>query len=179
MTVPQKEAADALEHVANAGQRSATAYRYQKFSPYLFLWGAIWIVGFTVSYLLPAAWQVWLALVPAGILASIWIDKRSRSSRGWKYGVECLAIFLFIFAVYTILPPRSAAQGSALFPLVVALLYVLFGVSMRAARITVLGFVLGALTVGGFLWLPQYFLLWMAAVGGGTLILGGSWLRTV
>jgi hypothetical protein len=81
--------------------------------------------------------------------------------------------------VFAILPPHSTAQGAALFPLVVALLYVVAGVSTRAARITWLGFALGALTVGGFFWLPQYFLLWMAGVGGGTLILAGAWLRRI
>lgn len=179
MTVPQKEAADALENVENAEQRSVTAYRYQKFSPHLFLWGMIWVIGYATTYFRPGAWRLWVALVPAGILASILLDKRSGGSRGWNYGVDSLAIFLFIFAVYAILPPKSAAQGAALFPLVIALVYVFLGVSMHAARITWLGFMLGALTVGGFYWLPQYFLLWMAGVGGGTLILGGSWLRRV
>lgn len=179
MTVPQKEAAVALENLENAERRSVTAYRYQKFSPHLFLWGAIWIIGYTVSYFRPGGWRVWLALVPAGILATIWIDKRSRRVRGWNYGVECLAIFLFIYAIYRILPPKSTVQGAALFPLVIALLYVFLGMSTHAARITLLGFVLGALTVGGFFWLPQYFLLWVAGVGGRTLILAGSWLRRV
>lgn len=78
-----------------------------------------------------------------------------------------------------ILPPKSTAQGAALFPLVIAFLYVFLGVSTRAARIALLGFVLGALTVGGFFWLPQYFLLWMVGVGGGAVILGGFWLRRI
>lgn len=179
MTVSQKEAADALVNAENAEQRSVVAYRYQRFSPHLFLWGVIWIVGYAITYFRPAAWRVWLALVPAGILASVWIDKRSRKSRGWIYGVDFLAIFLFIFSVYAILPPKSTAEGAALFPLVIALVYVFLGTSMRASRIVSLGFALGALTVGGFFWLPQYFLLWMAGVGGSTLILGGSWLRRV
>ena len=34
------------------------------------------------------------------------------------------------------------------------------------------------LTVGGYFWLAPYFMLWMAGVGGGALILGGLWLRT-
>lgn len=179
MSIPPKEAADALRNIDRTQQLSAAAYGYQRSSPYFFLWGVIWIIGYTVPYFRPGAWQIWFALIPAGILATIWIDKRSRRSRGWNYEVEFLAIFLFIFAVYSILPPKSSVQGAALFPLVFALLYVFLGVSKRATRITLLGFVLGALTVGGFFWLPQYFLLWMAGVGGGALILGGLWMRKV
>jgi hypothetical protein len=41
------------------------------------------------------------------------------------------------------------------------------------------GVVVAALTLIGFFGLPQYFLLWMAVVGGGALILGGFWLRSV
>jgi hypothetical protein len=179
MTVPQKEAADALESVADAERRSITAYRYQRFSPHLFLWGVIWILGYAASYFRPGGWRAWLVLVPLGLVASIWLGKGWSRPRGWNYGLDFLAIFLFIFAVFAILPPHSTAQGAALFPLVVALLYVVAGVSTRAARITWLGFALGALTVGGFFWLPQYFLLWMAGVGGGTLILAGAWLRRI
>lgn len=36
---------------------------------------------------------------------------------------------------------------------------------------------LGLLTVGGYICLQPYFLLWLAGVGGGALILGGIWLR--
>ena len=43
----------------------------------------------------------------------------------------------------------------------------------------VLGVALTALTVLGFFWVPQYFALWMAVVGGVGLILGGVWLRTL
>ncbi|HVB86508.1 MAG TPA: hypothetical protein VNK23_07585 [Candidatus Dormibacteraeota bacterium] len=46
-------------------------------------------------------------------------------------------------------------------------------------RMAILGFAVGALTAGGYFSLPQYFLLWMAGVGGGALILGGLWLRKV
>jgi hypothetical protein len=41
------------------------------------------------------------------------------------------------------------------------------------------GIALGALTLIGWFWLPHYFLPWMAAVGGGALILTGFWLRKV
>lgn len=39
------------------------------------------------------------------------------------------------------------------------------------------GLSLSVLTLVGYLFLPQHFLLWMALVGGGTLIGSGLWMK--
>lgn len=183
MPIPQQEAAGALHDVERAERRSAIAYGYQKVSPHLIMWGVIWIIGYATSYLRPHWSATWLVLAPAGMLASFWISHRRtrQGSRalGWRYGATAVAIFLFITALFAIMPPKSGEQVGAFFPLLVALYYAIFGVWRDAARMAVLGLALGALTVAGFFWLPQFFLLWMAGVGGGALILGGLWLRGV
>ena len=69
-------------------------------------------------------------------------------------------------------------EAGAIAPLVVAMFYALLGV-WKGVRFLVAGAALAALTLGGMFWLPQYFLLWMAAVGGGSLVLVGLWLRKV
>ena len=43
----------------------------------------------------------------------------------------------------------------------------------------ILAALIAVLTLIGFFYLPVYFGLWMAVVGGGGLILGGLWLRSV
>jgi hypothetical protein len=181
MSVPPQEAAEALRDIERAQRQSAAAYRDQKFSPHLFLWGVIWIVGYTVTYVRPRASLIWIALLPIGIIASFWIGGRGESrrsgARGWLYGATAVAIFLFITALFAILPPKSGEQPAAVIPILVALFYALIGIWTHGTRIALLGLALGALTVAGYFWLPQYFLLWMAWVGGGALILGGFWLR--
>jgi hypothetical protein len=42
-----------------------------------------------------------------------------------------------------------------------------------------LGLALIGFTALGYFAMPQQFLYWMAAVGGGGLILGGLWMRSV
>lgn len=184
MYIPPREAGDALHNIARAEQQSADAYRYQKSSPHLFLWGVIWIIGYIVAYARPRDWPVWAALVVVGTIGSLWINwraeaKRERASSGWRYATTLLALYLFTGAFFAILPPRSSAQIDAFFPLLIALWYVILGIWSHGLRIALLGMVLGTLTVGGYFWLPQYFLLWMAGVGGGALILGGFWLTRV
>jgi hypothetical protein len=184
MSIPPQEAAHALRDIEHAQRHSAGAYRDQKFSPHLFLWGAIWIIGYAGTYIWPGASAIWLALVPIGMIGSFWMGSRgagdrSRAFSGWQYAATALAIFLFISALVAILPPKSGAQIGALIPVLVAFFYAVVGVWTRGTRIALLGLALGVLTVGGYFWLPQYFLLWMAGVGGGALILGGVWLRRV
>jgi hypothetical protein len=183
MPTPQ-EAAEALREIEHAERHSASAYHYQKAAPHLFLWGVIWIVGYGVTYVRPQAWVIWWALVAIGVIGSFWIgwsgaSSRAQASSGWRYGATLIAVFLFISALVAILPPKSTNQIDALFPILVALFYVLLGVWSNGTRLALLGVALGALTVGGYFWLPQYFPLWMAGVGGGALLLGGLWLRKV
>jgi hypothetical protein len=185
MPIPREEAANALHDIEHAQRSSAGAYRDRRFSPHLFLWGLIWVVGYAVNYFWPKGSLIWIALVLIGMIGSLWLGsrdaggQRSGAHSGWQYGGTALAVFLFINAWLAILPARSGEQIGALIPILVAFIYALVGVWTRGARIALLGLALAALTVGGYFWLPQYFLLWMAGVGGGALILGGFWLRTV
>jgi hypothetical protein len=61
-------------------------------------------------------------------------------------------------------------------PLLVATTYVLLGIWI-GGRYAAIGIVIAILTMVGFLLLPAHFLLWMAGVGGGALILTGLWLH--
>lgn len=182
MPIPPQEAADALQHIENAEQHSAAAYRYQKASPHFFLWGLIWFVGYAVTYVRPRWTLLWPVLTVIGFAGSFWISwrapgERSRESFRWRYGTTIVAVFLFLEALFAILPPISSLQVDAFFPLLIALWYVILGIWTRGTRIALLGLALGLFTVGGYFWLHRYFVLWMAVVGGGALILGGLWLR--
>jgi hypothetical protein len=184
MPIQPNEAAETLRDIEHAERHSASAFRYQKASPHLFLWGVIWVIGYAFTYFRPKIWLIWVPLLAIGMVGSFWIERgvspeRSQAYAGWRYVATLVALFLFITALFAILPPPSSAQAASLIPLLIALCYVLLGLWTRATRIALLGFALGALTVGGFFWLPQYFPLWMAGVGGGALILGGFWLRRV
>jgi hypothetical protein len=59
-----------------------------------------------------------------------------------------------------------------------SLFYVLIGL-WAGMRFVITGIAVAALTLGGFFYLPAHFLLWMAAVGGGALILAGLWMRNI
>ncbi|HET7259765.1 MAG TPA: hypothetical protein VFI75_08585 [Candidatus Acidoferrum sp.] len=182
--IHRQEAATALQEIALTEQQSHKAFHYQQAAPHLLLWGVIWMIGYAVTYFHPRWYPLWDVLALLGFAGSFLISfrsqaKSSHASFGWRYAATFLAVFLFIAALFAILPPRSTLQVDAFFPLLIALWYALMGIWSRTTRIAVLGFALGLLTVGGYFWLHQYFPLWMAGVGGGALILGGLWLRKV
>ena len=74
--------------------------------------------------------------------------------------------------------PLDYNQMSALIPLAVGVYYAFIGIWTKAWRMMPLGLALIGLTALGYFMIPGHFLYWMAAVGGGGLILGGLWMRT-
>lgn len=180
MPVSHTEAADALRNITEAERHSSSLYGYRQASPHLILWGVVWMIGYGTTYLRPQWSNIWLALVAIGVAGSFWIGARMKpdAKPDWRYGATAFAVGVFIAALFAILPPTSAAQSGAFFPILVALYYALIGIWTRGARMLIAGVVLLTLTLFGYFFLPHQFLLWMAAVGGGGLVLGGIWLRT-
>jgi hypothetical protein len=89
-----------------------------------------------------------------------------------------LTFFGFIAASSAIMQPHDAKQIGAFVPLVVAVCYIVLGLGV-GRRIALAGLALAVLTLTGYFAFPGIFELWMAVVGGGTMILSGFWLRRV
>jgi hypothetical protein len=179
--IPEQEAADALRDINQAQRRSAAAFHDRRTSPYLIVFGVMWVVGYTASYLSPRGWLAWLVVVPAGkIVANKWIRSRQTTEgnfRDWQFWATPAAVFFFIAGVYVMMPAQTSAQAGALFPMLIALWYTLEGIWHSTIRVGLVGVALGLLTVGGYIWLQPFFQLWLAVLGGGGLILGGIWLQ--
>jgi hypothetical protein len=181
------EAADSLKEIQRTQSRSASARGYANTSPFLIMWGLIWMVGYAVSDLAPRYSNgTWALLILAGFLGSMAIGRtRAKegnphpgmsSKAGWRFVAMFIAIGCFISATYAIFGSATTAQQAAFNPLIVSLAYVIMGI-WKGPRLAVTGIAIAALTLGGFFLLHQHFLLWMAVVGGGALLLGGRWLR--
>ena len=100
MSIPAREAADALENIERAERRSVSAYHDQISAPHLILWGLIWVVGYAASYFWTKGNIVWFALVPVGFGGSWWIGRRRVKAKsrgfGWRYAATLAAVFLFV-----------------------------------------------------------------------------------
>jgi hypothetical protein len=104
------------------------------------------------------------------------ISRRDRGSVNWGRFLGLFATFFaFIGATAWVMQPRDPQLIAAFIPLVIATAYVVLGIFV-GWRIAFTGITLGMLTLFGFFALPAIFMLWMAAIGGGALVLGGVWL---
>ncbi len=179
MTLSSQDAAAALRDIEQAEARSATLSDYRHAAPHFLIWGTLWLVGYSLNAFLPAHMSaVWAVLVPIGIVAGFAAMRTGRRGLGWRYGAAVAAVLAFFLAVFVVMGPVSERQVAAFIPLFVALAYVLRGI-WGGSRYVVAGVLVATLTLLGFFLLREHFFLWMAGVGGGSLILAGIWLRQV
>lgn len=184
MNVTRDEAQTTLRDIASAERRSATAYGYKAGAPHLILWGAVWLLGYGGTYFAPRqANLIWIALALVGSVSSTVIGMRSRPAQkqkfSWRVFFTWLAALGALSSIVAIFAPVNGMQIGSLFPLAIGWAYVILGVWL-GGRYAATGLAIVALTLFGFFYLaPQPFLLWMAVLGGATLIGTGLWLRRV
>ena len=171
-----------MQDLEQVGHRSTTLYKYTKMAPHLILWGWVWMAAYGLCYVLPAqAGLIWLIADIVGVVLSIYIVRTNDRVGGEAYrrvGWVIVTLLAFLMATFAILPPQSGKQVAALIPMVIATTYILLGI-WHGRRLVIAGVLIGTLTLLGFFALHNHFHLWMAAVGGGALILSGAWLKRV
>jgi hypothetical protein len=196
MSLSPDQAAASLKEIERAGQRSAQALRYARSSPFFILWGVVWIIGYASSDLIQRlgynprliSW-LWMGLSVAGMVCTILIssrqhraqyaaDERAERHARLRWMGGALVVCLFVIAMGVVIGPHFGQVSGVFFPLLIAMFYGLTGIQ-RGVRFFFASITVTALTLGGYLYLQEYFLLWMAAVGGGSLILVGLWMRKI
>jgi hypothetical protein len=192
MVISSTEAAEALRDVAQTDRRTRVSGAYHVASPHLILWGLIWVAGYTGSGLTPPEkWGlVWLPLILVGIVGAIALGMRAAGSgakaasgkSGFSAGRSAtlaLAICLFIGSVYFVFQPVSPLPYLVFPALITALVYVLLGGVLGLPRYVAIGAMMFLVTMIGFVYAKPFLPFWIAAAGGGGLVLGGLWMRKV
>lgn len=178
MPLSKDEAAERLKEVEATGAQSARLFHYSAAAPYFVLWGFVWVGGYAFGALQPELRNVgWMLGIAVGTIGSALLGRRWRGA-GSGYGRSIaisivIAVFFVLVATMAQLKPR---QMDAFVPLVFASAYVIAGI-WAGMRYVVCGLVVAAATVGGYYFAGNAFGLWMAVVGGGTLLLTGLWMR--
>jgi hypothetical protein len=179
MPLTPSDATAALRDIKQMEHRSALLRGYQSASPHLMIWGVVWAVGYMLNYLLPA-WInfTWLPLIVLGVIGDILAARAdgrnglSAATIAWLWA----AYVMLIVGTIAVMQPHDVRQVAAFNALVIGAAYIIYG-TFGAPRMTVIGAGIAVLTVGGYFALDTLFLPWMAAVGGGGLVLSGFWLR--
>ena len=185
MTMTTGQAAAALQDIDRTERHTARARGYAIASPYLILWGVIWIAGYGASAVVaPERWGlIWLPLAVIGGVASGWVGSRAKGTAHQGAFSQSLllaaATFLFIASVYYVFRPISPLPYLVFPSLIAGLVYTLAGALTRMTRFVWIGAGIFLVTMTGFIAAPDYMAIWVAIAGGGGLLLGGLWLRKV
>jgi|SRR5579872_3746084 len=181
MPIDPHEAAAALGDVARIEQRTRAALYYGGSSAIMALWGIAWMVGDTITYASPRhaelAWLIIDAIGAAGSIVIALARVRARARNwDWRISAAFLVLMGFGFLWQFLLGGQQWREISVFWPTLFMCGYILAG--LWIGRFFILcGVVVTALIMAGYLWLGPLLPLWLGFVGGGSLILGGLWLR--
>jgi hypothetical protein len=181
MTLDRDEAAASLSDIASVERRTRAAVVYARSSTILILWGVLCVLGYVFQYFRPhEAQPAWIAVGIAGFLGTFisghWRRSQHHSTIAQPLLYAQLAFVGYGLVLLVLLWPVASRQLSAFWPTLIMLGFVLMGLWL--GRFFILcGLAVTALTLVGYFWSGEWFPLWMAAVNGGGLLLGGLWLR--
>lgn len=166
-------------------------------APIVILWGVIWMIGYADMQFFPQTphW-FWGILDVVGIAGSFRFGRWARSSpvknsNGGRIGLSWLILFAFGVIWLTILGPWSWELNAhqlaryapdfdrkiaAYWATVPMFAYILMGLWLDRFFVWLGAFVTAA-TLGGYFFITNYFFLWMAVIGGGSLVVSGLFIR--
>lgn len=198
MELSKQEAKESLNQIEESAARMRRMLGAGGASTQLILWGVIWAVGFAGTQALDFMVQraamaailigaLWLALVTGGVVSTIIIDRRRSPVRnpalsqriGWfwflLYGY--LNLWIYWMRPFIRIEGHEASAlfwrtGGAIAATIPMFAYVVMGLWLDRLMIWI-GLAITALTFVGLHCFPQWFWIWMAVMGGGTLILSG------
>ncbi len=191
MNVTREEAAQALTDISMANERIVQLKGYQHGSPFFIIWGLVWFAANGGSYLMPDLQKlIWPISLAIGFIASLLVG--ILQSRKWpreagtphvernigsRMGMTAGVVMAFVVCIVLIAQPQSNREINAMISIVFPFLYMAGGI-WAGWRLFAIGLITAVAIMGGYFWMQEYFSLWMAIFGGGSLIAGGLWLRT-
>jgi hypothetical protein len=157
-------------------------------NPSLIMWGILWIIAYTITHFYYIyAFYIFMSMAVVGgvgtaVIVGIFRSKAPiREVSSQKYGrrVTALWIFLCIYIVVWLflLTPFTGIQCNAFICTVAMFAYIIMGLWFESRFMIVLGLVVTGATLIGFYHMREYYCLWMAFVGGGTLFGTGMYIR--
>jgi len=179
-----EEAREALELVEQATRQMRRALAYGGAPYFMLIWGVVWLLGFGATHFLQGqttliGW-IWAVLDTLGFLATFAVGatlgSKIRSPLGARVGLAWLVWIVYGFLVVYFAHPQSQEQTSLLISLMVMMGYLTTAILYASPFLAALGVAMTVLIIVGYLAFFALFNLWMALLGGGTLIAGGLYI---
>ena len=186
MNISPSEAEEALAAIQTVAQKTRRSIASGGAYISLIITGVVWLVGYTATQFLigPIVAWIWIGVSAVGSVVATFLGmqagKRVRSASANETGkrVAVFWVLLVLFGAAGIAVARPA-DGKQLTMLVI--LFAMIGqmgmgllLSFSATWWTV---PVVALTLTGYFFFPNIYYLWMALIGGGTMIVLGLYIR--
>jgi hypothetical protein len=203
MEATKTDAQKSLEEIDDIAQRTKQAVAYAGTDTALITWGVVWFLGYLGSQFIPMlilrfnpdmASKIgvvisvyWAILLAAGIMGTVRIKFPVESKVGKRIGMIWPILYAYIYLLGYLVAPFIKLQSFdesmhfwahmvAISAIVPMLAYVIMGLWLDSFLMWI-GLAVTVLTMLGLLLFPSYINIWMALVGGGTLISAGLFVR--
>ncbi|UFX46785.1 hypothetical protein HAP47_0008995 [Bradyrhizobium sp. 41S5] len=178
------QASAAMDDINDVVRRVRQSQIYQTASLIITIWGVLVFAAYIANHFWPRqGYTIWTATDLGGLVISTAVGFviNLRSGNG-AFPIRSLISFLLIgaFGVFSsiVLGHFGPRQMIVFWTLYGMLFYAMAGVWFGYAFI-VIAACTSALTLIGYYCIGPAFLLWMAVVHGGGLVLGGLWMRRI
>lgn len=176
------EARQALAAVRAVQDRARRSLSLAGGGEILMIWGLVWLVGYLANYVTsyPLAGRIWVAVDAIGLVATLVVVGRSQGRfadpLGPRIGALWLSLVVFAFLWLWAAAPLDGTQIGFLAATFAMFGYVVMGLWLDLVFLAV-GLGVTAIAAAGFVWFRADFDLWMALLGGGTLLGSGLYVR--
>ena len=188
MDINDQQAKESLEMIQQTTEKTKKALTSCDSSPWLLLWGGLWIVAYTTChfYLQHATLIFTVMSIIGGIGSGVigwWYKTRgpiktdSKNPLGKKIFWFWLSLFVYMAILLVLLSPFNGLQFNAVIVTTVMFAYVVMGLFYECPFLTIIGIFVTAITLLAYYAFPAYYCLWLAACGGGALLATGVYIR--
>lgn len=181
--IDPRDAAQALSDIERIVERVRQSRTYDIASLMMILWGVLVLAGNLATFAWPHFGSyIWIGVNAVGAVGSIVVSVFQFPGAGGpgfdvRMGIAFLLFFAFGLLCSTVFGHFGPREMGAFWPIYFMLFYCVAGLWFGPAFIAI-GLGITVLTLIGYFFVTgAAFLLWMAAVNGGGLILGGLWMR--
>jgi hypothetical protein len=182
--IDAREAAQALNDIELIVSRVRQSRTYEIASLLAILWGILVFAGNIATWLAPRqGGYIWIGVHVIGVATSfamgLFHSPKDEARRGFdgRIAIAFLLFYAFGLLCSTVFGDFGPREMGAFWSIYFMLFYCLAGLWFGRAFIAI-GLSITALTLIGYFFVTGgAFLIWMALVNGGGLVLGGLWMR--
>jgi hypothetical protein len=181
--IDHKEASAALSDINEMVQRVRQSRIYDLASQFMVVAGLFVVAGNLATYVLPHySAYIWpsiniLTVAVSGVVSIF--DHRRTGIRSFDLRVFVALVLFYAFGLLcsVVLGHYGGREMGTFWPIYFMLFYCIAGLWFGRAFIAI-GLSIALLTLAGYFFITGFaFLLWMAVVNGGGLIVSGLWMR--